>query len=425
MEWIIGFFIIWLFSLLGDRPSKDKDKDKDKDENIDENKHEIDINFLDSYELLLKSSREKRLESPQAKDNDAIAKKSNKIELDLKAVANQSDRLNFDDSIKNKKKFNQLFLKTYQELVKASFEKSLEASDSAVAPNKSSSTVEDDSIRLKVDLYKTAETSKLNETHQSIESSVAIEDQTVNDCQTSADKNVSKLEWMEDCAVARQDQTAKNPTKQTDRLNCANVIVEKSVTPSPASLFKNHGALSLWHITHRNNLESIVQYGIMSNKHAYSKFQPLDISNHEVQKWRDRVEPFHGRMVHEYAPLYINVKNPMLYARKNLNNELCLLEISLSVLNDSYFIFTDGNAASRDTQFFENLKDLNMVPWDVLSSNYWNDFPDGKRKRCAEILVYPRVSAFYITKIHCFSTEVVNFARDKNIHAKLSKDLFF
>jgi hypothetical protein len=421
VEWIIGFFIIWLFSLFSDRPSKDKDKGGDGDKNKDD----FDGLLLEERKIFLEYSRKKRLESPQAKDNDVIAKKLNKIELDLKVDINRADRLSFDNSIKNKQEFNQRFLKTYQELVKASLENSPEATDSAVAPDKSSSTVEDDSVRLKVDLNKAAETNKLNETFQSIESSVAIENQTVNDYQTSANKNVSKLEWMEDCAASRQDQAAKNPTKQADRLDCANVIVKKSVTPSPASFFKNHGVLSLWHITHCNNLESIVQHGIVSNKHAYSRFQPLDISNHDVQKWRDRVEPFHGRMVHEYAPLYINVRNPMLFAKKNLNNELCLLEVSLSVLNDSYFIFTDGNAASRDTKFFENLKDLNMVPWDVLSANYWNDFPDGKRKRCAEILVYPKVSAFYITKIHCFSTEVVDFARDKNIRAKLSKDLFF
>ncbi|NMG14227.1 DUF4433 domain-containing protein [Aromatoleum bremense] len=192
-----------------------------------------------------------------------------------------------------------------------------------------------------------------------------------------------------------------------------------------ASHFSVFGVFSLWHITHRNNLKTILSSGILSNSGAFSEFQPTDISNHEVQKWRDRVDPFYNRAVHDYAPLYINVRNPMLYVKKHVQNELCLIEVSLSLLESSEFVFTDGNAASRDTKFYKDVKDLAFLPWDVIRASYWNDFPDGKRKRCSEVLVYPYVDPAHIVRIHCASMETLGVAKSYNCDAVISKNMFF
>ena len=40
-----------------------------------------------------------------------------------------------------------------------------------------------------------------------------------------------------------------------------------------------------------------------------------------------------------------------------------------------------------DAKFFDNLADLKELDWDCLYADRWNDFDDGKRTRCAEILV--------------------------------------
>lgn len=63
------------------------------------------------------------------------------------------------------------------------------------------------------------------------------------------------------------------------------------------------------------------------------------------------------------------------------------------------FAFSDGNAASIETQFFNSLYKLRQIPWDVLKANYWNDFPDGRRKRNAEFLIFPKVAPEYFKRI--------------------------
>lgn len=186
-----------------------------------------------------------------------------------------------------------------------------------------------------------------------------------------------------------------------------------------------YGVASIWHMTHKDNIREIVSSGILSNKIAYETKNPLDISDQGVQRWRELKDPIYGRKIHEYAPTYINIKNPMLYVRRNIWHDLCLIEISLSALSDNNFIFTDGNAAARNTNFYNETNDLDKLPWDVLNASYWNNFPDGKRKRCSEILIYPKIERKYIIKLHCCSYSTLNYLSQFGIPVKISKNLFF
>lgn len=164
--------------------------------------------------------------------------------------------------------------------------------------------------------------------------------------------------------------------------------------------------LALWHITHRDNVPGIVQRGILDH-HAARKACPTltDISDPGAQRWRERAEPVYRRNIHAYAPLYWNPLNPMFWARREETNELCVLRISLSVLLHMECVFTDGNAASGSTQFFDAEGCLEHVPWGVLRASRWTSFPDGKRKRCAEVLVYPCVPPAFIEAVFCGSAE--------------------
>ncbi len=189
--------------------------------------------------------------------------------------------------------------------------------------------------------------------------------------------------------------------------------------------FNRYGISSVWHMTHKDNIREIISSGILSNKTAYEIKNPIDISDHGVQRWRESVEPIYGRQIHEYAPTYLNIKNPMLYVRRNIQHYLCLIEISLSVLSENEFIFTDGNAASRNTRFYNKIDDLDKLPWDVLNASYWNDFPDGKRKRCSEVLIYPMIQPRYIMKIYCCSSETYQYLAPFGVPVEISENLFF
>lgn len=191
---------------------------------------------------------------------------------------------------------------------------------------------------------------------------------------------------------------------------------------------KPFGVESLWHMTHINNISSTLEYGILSHSSANRQLNPVDISNQEVQRWRSQPDPIYKRKLHDYAPTYISIRNPMLYVKKDINSQLCIIEICPSLLTSKNYLFTDGNAASRDTKFYNSLSQLNYLPWDVLNSEYWNDFTDGKRKKCSEFLIYPSIEPKFIKKIHCNSFYTRKIVMDRvspNVEVCFSPDMFF
>jgi len=226
------------------------------------------------------------------------------------------------------------------------------------------------------------------------------------------------------------NDNAISPTKLKEESN-RNLLneytkstIEEDFNPIILS-FENKGVYSLWHMTHRNNVVNIMRYGILSNTQAINSADPVDISDHGVQRWREAEDPIYGRKIHDYTPTYLNVRNPMLYVRKNIQDELCLIEISLSALSEANFLFTDGNAAARNTNFYNSLDDLVHLPWKVLNASYWNDFEDGKRKRCAEVLIYPSIEPKYIKQIHCYSDVTLQQLSHINCNVTKTKELFF
>lgn len=208
---------------------------------------------------------------------------------------------------------------------------------------------------------------------------------------------------------------AANPWESDDFRNALDFLQSKGIS-------------SLWHMTHKDNLPDILLAGILGHEEARKSRKVTDISEASVQALRTKVEPIYGRRLHEYAPLYFNVRNPMLFLRQNLNSELCLLEVSLDVLRDTArngLVYSDGNAASGVTRFFSDLKDVQELPWNVLASEYWNDKEDGKRKRCAEVLIHPKVPVRNIIRVHCWSRELTRALSGLHGNVVYNPALFF
>lgn len=193
-------------------------------------------------------------------------------------------------------------------------------------------------------------------------------------------------------------------------------------------LFAQHGLSSLWHMTHKNNIRGILDRGILSHNEAWRSCSITDISDAEVQRRRTVTEPVFGRPLHQYAPLYVNVRNPMLFRLQDQNNELCLLEVSLDILRDTAtynLLCADGNAAAAATRFYRGLEGFGQLPWQVLSPEFWNDQVDGKRRRCAEVLIHPGVPARYIARIHCYSRSLANSLRGSHPAVVHNPGMFF
>lgn len=169
----------------------------------------------------------------------------------------------------------------------------------------------------------------------------------------------------------------------------------------PIRLFEEY-----YYLLPHKNLCSVLAHGILSrNELKRLGFPSVDISDPEVQCLRARTERIYGRQIHDYAPLYINPKNPMLYVRRDRQHEFVILVVSMAVLTDSNHVYTDGNAAVASTVF--SIRRVNSETEKVLKSKYWSDFPDGKRRRCAEVLVYPKVAPEYIMRGVCSNPNLV------------------
>lgn len=189
---------------------------------------------------------------------------------------------------------------------------------------------------------------------------------------------------------------------------------------------QRYGITALWHMTSRENVATILANGLMS-RHGMcqSGHDMVDISDATVQNYRVAKGTRNGMTLHDYVPLYLRAKNPMLFCRRSYNPTLCLLEVDLHACLHEGVLLTDGNAASRDTCFYENLSDLRFLDWQALNASYWNNVPDGKRKRCAEVLVPHHLPASFIVRVHAATLDTCTWLEQQGIKATFSPQRFF
>lgn len=171
---------------------------------------------------------------------------------------------------------------------------------------------------------------------------------------------------------------------------------EKPMSSYQSSLLPSY----IYHMTHIDNLESILDYGLYAHNNPY---QLVDISDNIVNRRRNKREPIYGKSIHSYVPFYFNPKNPMLYVRKHLQEDIVILACENSQILKPGSLISDGNAASSYTRFAKgNFTSLAKLNWHIInkSTDYFLDVKK-KRIRMAETLVSDHVDASSIKKIIC------------------------
>lgn len=191
----------------------------------------------------------------------------------------------------------------------------------------------------------------------------------------------------------------------------------------------------LYNINSLKNLKSIMNYGILSKNLLKNKnIQNEDLSNISVQSRRElKRVPNHGPL-HDYANLYFDARNPMLFNLVNNKDldELCVLCIDKRVLDLPGTVVTDRNAAANLAIFEKPEKALERLNFEIILAKYWTDnnplIKDEKKQiKCAEVLILNKVPVEYIQGI-IVCTEI---ARQKVIEFELgipvylNRDLFF
>lgn len=157
----------------------------------------------------------------------------------------------------------------------------------------------------------------------------------------------------------------------------------------------------LHYITPVANLGSIVTHGVLS--HNLAKLLPhVSIADADVQNRRAGKHVPRGRRLHDYANLYFDARNPMMYTlKKNSDVPLTVIRLDPAVLDLPDSLITDGNAAARDTRFLPSPGGLDQLKEDLVYAVSWDDQDSIQkiakgRARCAELLVPDRVEPRFV-----------------------------
>lgn len=177
---------------------------------------------------------------------------------------------------------------------------------------------------------------------------------------------------------------------------------------------------SFYYFTYTENLKSILEYGILPKNEVIRrglKYQSFAEETVQARRhYRHIILTNNNKYtIHDVVPVYLIPKTPTLSARRNQQEQIIFIRIIASILRDDAidFAFTDGNAASKDSRIFNDLNQLSELPWEVLRWNvYWQDFPDGKRKRNSEFMIFPRVTINYISEFGVSNADTLHYARN-------------
>lgn len=156
----------------------------------------------------------------------------------------------------------------------------------------------------------------------------------------------------------------------------------------------------IYHFTHIDNLVRLLGAGMFLCKNEMtaqnSQYRSSAFETVQEQRENFQVPVSKGGTIHDYVPFYFNSRSPMLYTINCGNvadikmEDLVFFKTSAQrvVASGSDFAFTDGHGIMELSDYYDDLSDLEQVPWDVINARYWNDFQDGRRLRQSEFLVY-------------------------------------
>lgn len=187
----------------------------------------------------------------------------------------------------------------------------------------------------------------------------------------------------------------------------------------------------LHYITPIENVASILREGILSHARV-QRLPHSTVAMPEVQDKRaKRVVPG-GRPLHEYANLYFNARNPMMYKRQNQRRDLCVLAVSQDVLLLEGVVISDGNAASQYTAFWPSPGGLKRLSREMVYARDWTDEDQIRqwrraRCKCAEVLVPDRVPPQYVQGAYvcCARAEISVREAGFQREIRICTDLFF
>ena len=183
-------------------------------------------------------------------------------------------------------------------------------------------------------------------------------------------------------------------------------------------------SIPIYHITHINNLTSILKSGgLLSNsKLQRNQVNYTDIAHGGIQdrRARKRVPYGAGGVLHDYVPFYFAPRSPMLYAihkgsvkgyDQGQNPVIHLVSDAEAIeASELAFTFTDGHAIVDYSDFYDDLVALEFeIDWELMESRYWFDTEEDPNRKCrrqAEFLVHQFCPWTLITEIGVINSTI-------------------
>lgn len=188
----------------------------------------------------------------------------------------------------------------------------------------------------------------------------------------------------------------------------------------------------LYYIAPIENVPSILEHGILCHNLA-RKVNHRSVAMQEVQDRRkDKAIPGAGKL-HDYANLYFNVRNPMMFKRKDNHDKICILAVDPGIIQERGVIVSDMNAAISIARFAPPDEGIAMLDKDKLFARSWkhpDDLNEERRHRglmCAEVLVPKQISPKFIRGafVSCDASETALKTLCPALKTKVEPQLFF
>ena len=180
-----------------------------------------------------------------------------------------------------------------------------------------------------------------------------------------------------------------------------------------------------------DNIELVMTHGILSYERA-AKLTHHSVALQPVQERRDQKQVPGGLKLHQYANLYFHARNPMLFRRLSEAADLCVLQVSIDVLETSGTVITDCNAASDYVRFLApsqasvlNFDDIYAMDW--RHQNNPSRYYQHKSRKCAEVLVPHAVEPQFLSGAYVIDDAAATRLRAAGFHLQVKVDpvLFF
>lgn len=161
----------------------------------------------------------------------------------------------------------------------------------------------------------------------------------------------------------------------------------------------------LYYITHIDNLPSILQRGILSHQCVQDEgIQFTPIYDKQIIANRGNATTPDGRSLWNFANVYFQARNPMLYRVliENSVDEIVVVAVRPDILNTMGMFITTGNAASPLSEILPapaGMKRLGKI-LKVTEKVWWKIEDGSKREIMAECLIPTMISPDYIQAIY-------------------------